>query len=233
MRLYRRRLKRIFISILKAMTAIIILLTPIALYLSKFNNGLSINNQDWGAFGSYVGGIYAPLAAIISVFILVKTLHSMDSHNKAMQAHLNRDKELGNIKWLTDLLRSMLDKKYETGHNTFYSSLKSRLEHKLRHNYNPDSAIIKNEAMELMDANKELFINESIIFNDLFYRVTHIDDTNDGAISSMILIAKLSPEERFWLMQYAKAHEHRAAKDLRFWNSFEDLPASFSSLLKS
>ncbi|HDZ8014065.1 TPA: hypothetical protein RUS85_004732 [Citrobacter amalonaticus] len=233
MKFTRRRLNKKYIFILKVITVIIILLIPLCLYLSKFNNGLSINSQDWGAFGSFVGGIYAPLAAIISVYILVKTLHSMDSHNKAMQTHLNRDKELGNIKWLTDLLRNMLDKKYEAGHHNFYSSLKSRLEHKLRHNYNPDSAILKNEAMKLMEENKELFINETILFDDLFYRVIHIDDINDGAISSMILIAKLSPEERFWLMQYAKAHEHRAAKDLRFWKSFEDIPVSLSSILKS
>lgn len=71
------------------------------MYFLVFNHGLSSNSQDWGAFGSFVGGIYAPIVAIISVYVLIKTLYSMDSHNKSSQRHQEKERHLENVRWLT------------------------------------------------------------------------------------------------------------------------------------
>ncbi|HEE0052640.1 TPA: hypothetical protein R6W46_002782 [Citrobacter freundii] len=221
-------------KIIKLVIIAIFSLIPIFMYFLVFNHGLSSNSQDWGAFGSFVGGIYAPIVAIISVYVLIKTLYSMDSHNKSSQRHQEKERHLENVRWLTDLLNGMLNKKYPLSQpKVFYGNLRQMLIKKLENDYNPDGAIIKNKAIELMKENEEIFQDECIIFDDLFYRVTHNEDIDDGALSCMILIAKLSPEERFWLMQYAKAHEHRAAKDLKFWRSFDNIPLSLSSLVKS
>lgn len=221
-------------KIIKLFIIAIFSLIPIFMYLLVFNHGLSSNSQDWGAFGSFVGGIYAPIVAIISVYVLIKTLYSMDSYNKSSQRHQEKERHLESVRWLTDLLNGMLNKKYPLSQpKTFYGNLRQMLIKKLENDYNPDGTIIKNKAIELMNENEEIFQDECIIFDDLFYRVTHNEDIDDGALSCMILIAKLSPEERFWLMQYAKAHERRAAKDLKFWRSFDNIPLSLSSLVKS
>lgn len=227
----KRKLKKT-IKLVKYFVVLMIALLPLIIYLIVFNHGLSSNSQDWGAFGSFVGGIYAPIAAIISVYVLIKTLQSMDYHNKESQRHQNKDRHLENIRWLTDLLRDMLNKKYTTGHGVYYTSLKLMLKNRLEKVHNPDNSIVKNKAIELMKENKEIFQDECIIFDDLFYRVTHYGDIDDGALSCMILIAKLSQEERFWLMQYAKAYDYHAAKDLKFWRAFEDIPTSLASLVK-
>jgi uncharacterized membrane protein len=213
----------------------IIFLAPIILYFMTFNKGLSINSQDWSAFGSFVGGIYAPIAAIISLYVLLKTLKEMEKNNRDNLKHQTKERHLENIRWLTDLLVDMLknSKNYRRGHANFYNDLKDDLVNALQYDFNPDSSIIKMKAIEIMKNNPSLFQDESVVFNDLFYRVMNTEDTEDGALGCMILIAKLTPEERFWLMQYAKAHNLRAAKDLRFWRSFEDVPQSLNALIKS
>ncbi|MNB94615.1 hypothetical protein D3C75_417710 [compost metagenome] len=233
-----RKKRRFKILMKKTFLVLIILalslacITPITLYFFIFHNGLSNSSQDWGAFGSYVGGIYAPLAAIISVFVLVRTLQVMESSHQESSQHQFKEKQLENIRWLTDLLRSMLTKKYSHGHDAYYETMRTLLVQKLTNDHKPDSAIVKNKAIEIMKENKDKFQDECIIFDDLFYRVTHSDDLDDGALSCMILIAKFSPEERFWLMQYAKAHDCRAAKDLKLWRGFEDVPTSLSYIVK-
>ncbi|MNC38953.1 hypothetical protein D3C75_875850 [compost metagenome] len=209
------------------------LATPIILYFLTFNKSLSVNSQDWGAFGSFIGGVYAPIAAIISVYVLIKTLHVMENNSKESSEHQIKERHLENIRWLTDLLRDMLNKKYILGHSVCYKGLKLALKKKLENIHNPDISVVKNKAIEIMKENKEIFQDESIIFDDLFYRVTRPNGIDDEALGCMILIAKLSPEERFWLMQYAKAHDLRAPKDLKFWRGFEDLPQSLSSLIRS
>jgi hypothetical protein len=43
----------------------IILLMPIMFYLIYFHYGLSENSNEWGQFGSYIGGIYGPIGLLV------------------------------------------------------------------------------------------------------------------------------------------------------------------------
>lgn len=42
-------------------------------YLLKFNNGLSSNQNDFGSFGSYFGGIFGPILTFLTIIILIRT----------------------------------------------------------------------------------------------------------------------------------------------------------------
>ena len=55
------------------------ILTPYVLNFS--NNAISKNPQDWGAFGSYLGGLLSPFLAIGSLYYVVKTFKQQSFEN--------------------------------------------------------------------------------------------------------------------------------------------------------
>ncbi|WP_318481254.1 hypothetical protein [Photobacterium leiognathi] len=50
-------------------------LSSLVLFFSKFNGGLSGNQQDWGAFGSYLSGTVGVVAACLAVIWLMISVH--------------------------------------------------------------------------------------------------------------------------------------------------------------
>lgn len=55
------------------------IVTPYVLNFS--NNAISKNPQDWGAFGSYLGGLLSPFLAIGSLYYVVKTFKQQSFEN--------------------------------------------------------------------------------------------------------------------------------------------------------
>lgn len=54
--------------------AMVIFAIVLAFYFCKFNNSLSPDNNVWGAFGDYVGGVLNPVFAFLSFMALLLTL---------------------------------------------------------------------------------------------------------------------------------------------------------------
>jgi hypothetical protein len=51
-----------------------ILLTPIAIYIYKFGFHISSNHTRWAEMGSAMAGIYAPILALLTLFVIVAQL---------------------------------------------------------------------------------------------------------------------------------------------------------------
>lgn len=66
--------------------AICLYLLPFIVWWLFFGNhlgfGLSHESQDWGAFGSFFGGLMAPLYGLLSVVFLYFSIHKSDQHNQ-------------------------------------------------------------------------------------------------------------------------------------------------------
>lgn len=43
--------------------------SSIVIYAWKFNGGLSQLHQDWGDFGSFLGGVYTPIVGLLTLLI--------------------------------------------------------------------------------------------------------------------------------------------------------------------
>ncbi|WP_047609170.1 hypothetical protein [Rahnella aquatilis] len=97
--------KRLIALILSFLIALI----PIVLYFSTFNNSLSNDNQVWGAFGSFIGGIYSSLFGFASAVVLIITLKEMRTFNRQQTEYQNREKILDDIKMLCNLLEKSLN----------------------------------------------------------------------------------------------------------------------------
>lgn len=199
-----------------------IFLLPLFTYFYVFHYALSSNSADWAAFGSFVGGIYGPLFGLVSVIVLIITLREMQKNNQKLIESSSRAKYIDDIKWLTDLLRERLDKnKHIIGRGVFYNGLKISIKQKIKTESNVDQNKLILHCIELMKEYTGLYGEELILFEEIIYRVTHTTDDEVYALSVMILIGRLSPEERFWIAQYAKAHNSSATKWLdKTWRSF-------------
>lgn len=212
----------------------LISLIPLALYFFIFHGVLSKDAQAWSTFGTYIGGVYGPIATLISVIVLIITLKEIQTSNTRMYEYQNKQKVIDNIRWLSELLKKTLDNnsEYTHGRRQFYDYLKTLMKTALSNHYQPDKVALKSEAIELMKKNKTLFANEIVIFEELFHRVTHITSEEEYVLSVMVILGLLSSEERFWLMQYAKAHSSSAAKWLKKWPGFDDIPLTMESLIQ-
>lgn len=47
----------------------------LSIYLSVFNDGLSAVSGDWGAFGSFFGGVLGPMVSLVTLLAVLKTVY--------------------------------------------------------------------------------------------------------------------------------------------------------------
>lgn len=88
-------------------------LTPGALWLLiiGYSSGFafSTENADWGAFGSYYGGLLSPFFSLLSVVILVSTFNETRKNNMQIAEHLSREQRRQNIYALAEQLKKFMD----------------------------------------------------------------------------------------------------------------------------
>ncbi|MFZ3409019.1 hypothetical protein [Vibrio chagasii] len=63
-------------------------ISSLVLFFSKFNGGLSGNQQDWGAFGSYLSGTVGVVAACLAVIWLMISVHLQKQELKHLKDEL-------------------------------------------------------------------------------------------------------------------------------------------------
>jgi uncharacterized membrane protein len=73
------------------------------------NFELSSENADWGAFGSYYGGLLSPIFTLLSVVILVFTFNETRKNNTLISDHLAREQRRQNIYALAEQLKKFMD----------------------------------------------------------------------------------------------------------------------------
>ncbi|MFA0708936.1 hypothetical protein AB4653_24845, partial [Vibrio sp. 10N.222.48.A3] len=68
------------VKILSAVTVVTSVIS--APYIINFwGYNISDNTQDWGGFGSYIGGLLSPILAIGSLYYVVKTFRQQSFEN--------------------------------------------------------------------------------------------------------------------------------------------------------
>lgn len=100
---------------MKKLTVIVIIVyfIPLLIWwlvLGVYNGGsVSLNNSDWGAFGSFVGGVLSPLFSLVSIIFLYLSIRKSNENHQGqlevLKAH-NRREQL--IK-LIDIYNSKLN----------------------------------------------------------------------------------------------------------------------------
>lgn len=70
------------VTLLAAIGVVALLVAPVVLYTLNFRGPLSTLHIRWAEFGAYVGGIYAPFAALLTLLIISGQLSSQVGFNK-------------------------------------------------------------------------------------------------------------------------------------------------------
>ena len=76
------RKSRILVLALTAAAVLALLALPVVLYVLQFSGPLSDQHIRWGEFGAYLGGVYAPIAALVTLMIISIQLASQIGFNK-------------------------------------------------------------------------------------------------------------------------------------------------------
>lgn len=69
--------------------AIVSIFISCVVYFEQFNGPWSTNQEDWGSFGSYIGGITGPVLSSISLVIIYLTLFSQLDQQNYIQKQTN------------------------------------------------------------------------------------------------------------------------------------------------
>lgn len=83
----------------------IIVISPIFIYVSIFNGGISHEHSRWAEFGSAIGGIYAPIVGGLTLFVLFRQVGLQEQVND--QYYLQQARE--DIGFYASQLSNILD----------------------------------------------------------------------------------------------------------------------------
>jgi len=71
----------------------LLLLVGIGPYIFIFHGGLSTESSEWGNFGSYLSGIFGPILSVLSMLVIVWTVHKQITENqKYYDAQLHEER---------------------------------------------------------------------------------------------------------------------------------------------
>lgn len=83
----------------------ITIISPIFIYVSIFNDGISHDHSRWAEFGSAIGGIYAPIVGGLTLFVLFRQVGLQEQVND--QYYLQQARE--DIEFYASQLSTILD----------------------------------------------------------------------------------------------------------------------------
>ncbi len=218
----------------KILIAVIILcaLIPLVIYFIKFDSTLSPNPQDWGAFGSYIGGVYSTLFGFLSVLILVITFQEMRNANKQERENFERqiansdaDRNLRDIIQLTEMIHKLIDVNPTIDDKKRLPlDLSRMMEGLCRKRQVTEQQELYEAAVDLMRGQRSRFSSEVHVLAQLAKKVASITNEDQEETAKAIVKGLISESYRFWLYCYASAWNLEAKHYLRRWPDFDTIP---------
>ncbi|MFN5350795.1 MAG: hypothetical protein ACK5A0_14885, partial [Polaromonas sp.] len=107
--------KRLVVARAIAILLVVMLLSPIAIYVSVFGGQLSNNHTRWSEFGSLLGGIYTPILAALTLVVLVLQVRSQNEATILQTDHSYIEQSRADIEFYLHHLEQALDLQHHTG----------------------------------------------------------------------------------------------------------------------
>ena len=61
-------------SLFLVVVVIVSVVLAVVLYRQSFGSGLSLEPNNWSAFGGYMGGVFGPLISFLTLLAILKTI---------------------------------------------------------------------------------------------------------------------------------------------------------------
>ncbi|MER1434870.1 hypothetical protein [Enterobacter hormaechei] len=209
------------------------LVIPIFLYANHMGGGLSNKNEDWGDFGSFIGGIYGSLFSSLSLIVVIFASIQTYRSNLEQVNILKNDQYFNQFNILISNLRKVYPTEFRdalrlaqpiTSH---YSKFKTRLAISVLTQYDNTQTIEKN----LRNYADNYYLNEHTdLFNKeakLFVCIINLIKKAPSDVSEAFKIMvenTFTDEERLCLESYTRAHYPGTASVLNQWPSLSHIP---------
>lgn len=211
----------------------LILVIPILLYATNIGGHLSNKNEDWGDFGSFIGGVYGSLFSSLSLIVVIFASIQTYRSNQEQVNLLKNDQHFNQFNLLTSNLRKVFPKEFkdDSGHEQkiekHYYSFNLRLAIRITQNYDRTQTIEKN-LQNLADNyylndNIELFEKEAKLFVCIINLIKKTPKEVSDAFKIMFENA-FTNDERLCLESYTRAHHPDTAPVLNKWPSLSSIP---------
>ncbi|HFI5326442.1 TPA: hypothetical protein ACGQSM_004296 [Serratia liquefaciens] len=212
-----------------------VLYYPLKLYFDTFSGELSNDKEAWSAFGTYVGGVYGPIATLLSVIVLIITLFEINRSNKKMIDQNKNFNIISEILDLSKLLDTSIERKKGFSNQrtkTFEWFAFAVGEHFIINGApaNEDE-IIEASKNRFKDDEIEIFRDELQILKEILIRVNIIESQELKERAQSIFKARIPNLERYWLERFAQRFDNGVYELLKSWHSFSNTPKDLYDLL--
>ena len=209
---------------------IVVIFMPIIAYHLNFTgdlfSDLSGKNADWGAFGSFIGGVYGAVFSGASFIILALTLYA-NQRNYNSQLNLIRSEQ--NLNKFTILLNELHNnlKNVDYGPNGLISNDIDSYIYTVKQQFIIDGSQSEEEVRERFKSFMRLWTleleDEISLLLEIFAFILNARD-KQREIYIALLFSKINKKQRFLLSVFGEMNIKDFAKISPGWKAFSQLP---------
>ncbi|MBE3286626.1 hypothetical protein [Enterobacter cloacae complex sp. P31C] len=209
------------------------LILPIILYALHMGGTLSNKNEDWGDFGSFIGGIYGSFFSSLSLIVVVAAALETYRSNKEQIAISRNDQHYNQFNLLVSNMRSGFPKFFKYGQNdvrnigNHYRNFEVRLGISVIAAYDENLSLesnLRNNANQYyLEEYQLLFEREARLFKCIINIIATTSHDLSQAFK-IIFENTFTEEERLSLESYTRAHHPDLNPILDRWESLSKIP---------
>lgn len=237
-------MKKIKVSIYIALVLLILctIIIPIIMYSHYISGEISHKNQDWAAFGSFIGGLYSSVFSFASVAILVYSLYLTQKNSKEQLSLQRSEQTTAEFNMLLNILENEINKRpilYRDKDGI--SAMLNRLYHQMAtYCYKNDSVTrdninksIWNNASHFFKIREDKkYDNEIALLKAIMYRVYNANHSLVDAYK-VIFKNKISSDARFLVRLYSLNTDPVLEEYFSIWTDFAEIPEQLTAYVNS
>ncbi|MNB71258.1 hypothetical protein D3C81_185910 [compost metagenome] len=213
----------------------LLFLTPLYLYFDTFHYSLSSDPNKWSSFGSYIGGVYGPLATVISVIVLAITVIEINQSNRINITESKNNNHINGIIKLCEMLDNRIDKNSLIKNRDYeFDFLNDTIRRKIKDENSLSEYDIWKESIRKLSNNEFiLFENESEIMEEILLRINSSETLELKERAKSIFYGIIPNDERYWLECYM--HRFKLPEWdplLPGWGTFSKVPTVLKDLVE-
>lgn len=213
-----------------AIFIIVAIFIPIIVYHLNFTGDLFSNlsgkNADWGAFGSFIGGVYGAVFSGASFIILALTLYVNQRNHNSQLNLIHSEQNLNKFTILLNELHNNL-KNVDYGSNGIESDDIDSYIQTAKQQFIIDGSQSEDEVREIFKGYMSLWTleleDEISLLLEIFAFILNARDKQQE-IYIALLYSKVNKKQRFLLSVFAEKTIKDFAKITPGWKTFSQLP---------
>ncbi|WP_336293434.1 hypothetical protein [Cronobacter dublinensis] len=208
------------------------LVIPIILYVTHMGGSLSHKNEDWGDFGSFIGGIYGSLFSSLSLLVVIAASIQTYKSNREQVNILKKDQHFNQFNTILKNLRNVYPQTYKSSYRTLaigehYHDFLSYISLSADADYNDIEGIKKelrrHASAYYQSSRNNVFEREAKLFSYILRLIEQ--STNDMSEAFKIIFENtFNNNERLCLESYIRAYYPDLAHILNEWPSLSVIP---------